>query len=411
LSDLSPLISEFLPQHSGKSLVRIRQTSLAERYADSPAGEIDALAGLFASLVLAREKARLEPAFARMDLVTLGTLADLMPLVDENRILVKQGLEALGRFDRGGLRHVFMRKELLGRKIGTTEIAWQIAPFLNSAGRMGEPGKAAELLLCREEGAIEGLVDELCDLDTRRKSTGEAAWTLVLEQARLCFERTEGRIVLVSDPRIQRGITGIMASRLQGFFKAPAVVIAVGEDSAVGSIRSTRDRVIADFFQLFGSFFSSYGGHDFAGGFSMGKGSLEAFLESFSSRVGEMDLAATGEESIRVDAEIPIPYLTPALVKLVELFEPYGEGNPPLAFLTRGLKILQCDFIGRKEASHLKLLLDSGKLRWPAVYWNAASRFPADFSVGDTVDVLYRLGKNTYGGGETLQLTILDLKK
>ena len=79
--------------------------------------------------------------------------------------------------------------------------------------------------------------------------------------------------------------------------------------------------------------------------------------------------------------------------------------------LTKRLKIMSCELIGRKEASHLKILFDSGRHKWPAVFWNAAARFPSEFTVGDTVDVLYRMGKNTYGGGESLQLTVLDLKR
>jgi single-stranded-DNA-specific exonuclease len=411
LSDLAPLVREYLPEQAGKSLLKLQQGSRAGRYRDGEPGEIETLADLFVSLVLAREKERLAPALRQMDLVTLGTLADLMPLVNENRILVKQGMEALRRFERRGLRAVFARKDLLGKKFGTTEIAWQVAPFLNSAGRMGQPAKAAELLLSRADEDTDALVEHLFSLDSRRKTMGETTWGLMLDQARTCYERTGGRCVLVWDQRIQRGITGIMASRLQGFFKAPAVVIAAGEESAVGSIRSTRNGVIEGFFERFGPFFTSYGGHDFAGGFSLERGRLESFLESFSARADEMEVPAAGEETIRIDAEIPLAYLTPDLVRLVELFEPYGEGNPPLAFMTKGLKVLNCELIGRKEANHLKLLLDGGKARWPAVFWNGAGRFPADFGIGDTVDLLYRMGKNTYGGGETLQLTVLDIKK
>jgi single-stranded-DNA-specific exonuclease len=411
VSDISPLLDEFLPELNGKSLLKIQQSAGSTRYGEHPIAEIDILAELFRSLVMAREKERLLPAYKRMDLVTLGTLADLMPLVDENRILVKQGLASLRKFERSGLRQLFLRKDLLGKKIGTSEIAWQIAPLLNSAGRMGEPGKATQLFLSETEEEIESLVDYLFALDGRRKSMGESTWAIMLGQAKESFERTTGRCVLVYDPRIQRGITGIMASRLQTFFKTPAIVIAVGEKAAVGSIRSSRSRLIADFFGRFSDFFTSYGGHDFAGGFNVPREKLDAFLESFFERIDEIALPEKEEESISVDAEIPIEYLTPNLQKVVDLFEPYGEANPPLTFLTRGMRIAHCDLIGRKELSHLKLLLEAGKLKWPAVFWNAAARFPKDFAVGDFVDVVYRLGRNTYGGTESLQLTIADIQR
>jgi single-stranded-DNA-specific exonuclease len=411
LSDLSPLIAQFLPTLAGKSLLRIQESSRSARYCTEAPTEIDTLAELFISLVLKREEARLAPALARLDLVTLGTLADLMPLVDENRILVRRGLELLRTSERSGLRQVFKRKDLLGKRISTTDIAWQVSPLLNSAGRMGEPGIATSVFLAKTTEEAEGIVNQLFALDGQRKSVGENTWNLMLAQAKESLERTGGRCVLVHDARIQRGITGIMASRLQGFFKTPAIVIAEADDTAVGSIRCNRERVIADFFSRHAGDFLTHGGHDFAAGFSIARTRLVPFLDSFFSRVEEIALPAPGEETIIIDAEIPPAFLSPDLQKTVDLFEPYGEGNPPLIFLTRGMRVSQCELIGRKDLNHLKLLLDSGKNRWPAVYWNAASRFPGEFAIGDVVNVVYKLGRNSYNGGENLQLTILDLQK
>jgi len=411
LSDLSPLTAEFLPALAGKSLLRIQESSRSARYRTEAVTEIDTLQELFISLVLKREEARLAPALARLDLVTLGTLADLMPLVDENRILVRRGLELLRASERSGLRQVFKRKDLLGKRISTSDIAWQVSPLLNSAGRMGEPGIATSVFLAKTTEEAEGIVNQLFALDGQRKSVGENTWNMMLEQAKESLERTGGRCVLVHDARIQRGITGIMASRLQGFFKTPAIVIAESDDTAVGSIRCNRERVIAEFFSRHAGDFLTHGGHDFAAGFSIERARLVPFLDSFFSRVEEIALPAPGEETITIDAEIPPTFLSPDLQKTVDLFEPYGEGNPPLTFLTRGMRISQCELIGRKDLNHLKLLLDSGRNRWPAVYWNAASRFPGEFAIGDVVNVVYRLGRNSYAGGENLQLTILDLKK
>jgi single-stranded-DNA-specific exonuclease len=411
ISDLAPLISQFLPGLAGKSLLRLQQSSRSTMFSGRPLTEIDVLQETFVSLVLAREQERLAPVYARLDLVTLGTLADLMPLVDENRILVRRGLALLRASERDGLRQVFRRKDLLGKRISTTDIAWQVSPLLNSAGRMGEPGTATRLFLARSPEEAEPLEEQLFLLDGKRKSLGESTWNLVLGQAKDSLERSGGRCILVHDQRIQRGITGIIASRLQGFFKTPAIVMAVGADTAVGSIRSNRQRMIADFFGRHGPDFLSFGGHDFAGGFSIERGRLDAFVDDFFTRADEIPQPAVTEgESISIDAEIPLTFLSPDLQKTVDLFEPYGEGNVPLVFLTRGMKVAHCELIGRKDLNHLKLLLEAGSTRWPAVYWNAAPRFPGEFTIGDAVDVVYRLGRNSYGGGENLQLTILDLE-
>ncbi len=143
----------------------------------------------------------------------------------------------------------------------------------------------------------------------------------------------------------------------------------------------------------------------------MERSRLDGFVRTFFERAEEIPQppAADGE-SITIDAEIPLTYLSPNLQTIVDLLEPYGEGNPPLVFLTRGMRVAHCELIGRKDLNHLKLLLEAGATKWPAVYWNAASRFPGDFTIGDSVDVVYRLGRNTYGGGENLQLTILDIE-
>jgi single-stranded-DNA-specific exonuclease len=411
LSDIGPLLAAHLPERAGKSLLKIQQEARSARYAARALTEIDTLVETFSALLIAREQARLAPAAARMDLVALGTLADLMPLADENRILVRQGLALLRASERPGLRQVFKRKDLLGRKISTTDIAWQVSPILNSAGRMGEPGTATNVLLARSAEEADGLVEQLFALDGRRRSMGESAWNLMLGPARESLERSGGRCILVHDERVQRGITGIMASRLQGFFKAPSIVIAEAGETAIGSIRCSQPRVIEGFFARHGADFVNYGGHDFAGGFSVEHGKLQAFIESFYDSIEEIAAPAQGEEAIAVDAEIPVTFLSPDLQKTIDMFEPYGEGNPALVFLTRGMRVAQCELIGRKDLSHLKLLLEAGKTRWPAVYWNAAPRFPSEFTVGDTVDVVYRLGRNTYGGGENLQLTIVDLRK
>ena len=412
LSDIAPLVAQFLPQSR-----RARASCGCRKHPARPAippvrsPEIDTLVETFVSLVLAREEQSLAPAFARMDLVTLGTLADLMPLADENRIMVRAGLTLLRASERSGLRQVFKRKDLLGKRITTSDIAWQVSPLLNSAGRMGDPSTATRLFLSQTAEESEKLVEQLFALDGQRKSMGEATWNLMLAQAKESLEKTGGRCILVHDQRIQKGITGIMASRLQGFFKAPAIVIAEGDDMAVGSIRCNRDRVIADFFSRHGGDFLTYGGHDFAGGFSIALDRLAAFLEAFFAQVEEIALSRAGggnhRRGCRDPAELPF-------TGAAEDGRPPGalRGGQPAAGLPhprdahRKLRPHRAQGPQPPEAA-----AGLGENRWPAVFWNAAARFPGDFAVGDVVDVLYRLGRNTYGGGESLQLTILDVKK
>jgi single-stranded-DNA-specific exonuclease len=112
---------------------------------------------------------------------------------------------------------------------------------------------------------------------------------------------------------------------------------------------------------------------------------------------------------LEIDAELPTAYLEPSLHRIVERLEPYGEENPPIVFLSRGLRIAELSLVGKGAQQHVKMLLDSGKYKWPAIYWRAAEKVDRDFSLGDTVDVVFRLGRNYFKYTETSQLTVLDL--
>ena len=147
------------------------------------------------------------------------------------------------------------------------------------------------------------------------------------------------------------------------------------------------------------------------GDFQCPKRTFRALKHRVRTFARNLEPVETPEESLRIDAELPPAFMTPDLIKIQESFEPYGEGNPPLVFLSRNMKILSAEPMGRKEVVHLKLLLESGEYKWPAVYWNAASRLGNDFEVGDKVDVAFRLGRNYFNNAETLQLTVLDLSR
>ncbi len=408
-TDLQPRLAECFPAVAGKSLLRVREISRLARFQARRFGELDMLASLYTSMVLKQEEGPAEGLQRILDLVTLGTLADLMPLVDENRILVRKGLEELNRLKRPGLRALIVRQNLHGRRIATSDIAWQITPVLNSAGRMGEPDVAARLLLTRSPEEAEPLVDALLDLNRRRKGMGDQAWERCLDLGRKSLEKGKGRFILVADRAIHRGVTGIMASRMVAAFRVPVIVMAVSDERTVGSLRCPYK--LDHFLDHFSELLLNYGGHDHAAGFSMAAANLEAFERRFYSLLDELVFPDVQEEKIQVDAEIPHKFLTPDLIRTVEFFEPFGEGNPPLVFLTRGVTLEAVDPIGKREDAHLKMTIAAGRHRWPAVCWNAGERCGTEFRPADKVDIVFRLGRNYYENQETLRLTILDVHR
>ncbi len=411
LIDAAPEIWKVFPAIQGRSLLKMRDGSRMAKYSKTPPGELDVFSNLFFTFITKKDPALSSDYEKVLDLVALGTIADLMPLEDENRIIVKRGMQRLVLTERKGLRNLLAARNLSSKTLSTTDVGWQLTPIINATGRMGVPSKAVELLLSEEPEEIYRLTEEVSSLNRQRKKLGEDAWAKVLPAAKRSYQDLEARLVLVADRSLNRGITGIMASRLANFFGVPAIAVSIMDDKAVGSIRSAMDINVKDFIEGASDLFIDYGGHDYAAGFSL---ELKNFAE-FTARVEKLAPALKGaetsESSINIDAELPASYLNPDLIKTVEMFEPYGEGNPALIFLSRGVKIENIELIGKNEQKHLKMLFAAGKYKWPAVYWNASERVNRDFSSGDTVDIVFRLGRNYYMNRESLQLTIMDLKK
>jgi single-stranded-DNA-specific exonuclease len=304
-----------------------------------------------------------------------------------------------------------LKKGLLGKRLDTKSITWQLSPVLNSTGRMGEPDKAVELLLAEDGQTAEDLVSYISGLNNRRKKVEERIWDRIQSKARESHEKTSGRFVYVVDDVVERGVTGILAARLSRLFRVPALVAARIEDRIVGSLRSPRTVHLKRFLDGFSDLLSDYGGHDFAAGFNMPLENLAEFESRFYQKAVALVSEAEEEDALVIDAEIPVRMLDPDLYGVSALFEPFGESNPPLTFVTRGMRVLSYEAVGKKGAVHLKLLLGCGQRKWPAIWWNAADRAGRDFQLDDNVDVAYRLSRSEWRGHESLQLTVLDVQR
>jgi single-stranded-DNA-specific exonuclease len=347
-----------------------------------------------------------------LDLVALGTLADLMPLVAENRILVKLGMQSLHTTKREGLRVLLLKLKLLGKPLTTTDVSWQLIPTINAAGRLGHPEKAVELLLTTDDARRRKLADELDGLNQQRKQMSQDAWEQVLPLARASHEALGGNLVLVVSETVPRGITGLVASRLVSTFGVPGLVLTRTEGKYIGSLRANRGFETRRFLDSFQDIFTDYGGHDQAAGFNLPDARLADFQARLTKILPDFPLGGDGELTLTIDAELPLAFFTPDLMLTVDKLEPYGEGHRPLVFVARGLLIIALDLVGKTGAQHVKLTLDAGATKWPAIFFHALERLEAgDFKLGDKVDAAFHLARNTFQGQDKLQLTVLDLKR
>jgi single-stranded-DNA-specific exonuclease len=410
--DISGEIGKEIPSTAGKGLLRIKELSRIAKYSGKEASELEVFTNLFVSFVQKRENLFTAEDAADLQLAALGTIADIMPLKDENRIIARHGIQSLMKNPRPGISDLLFKLGLAGRHFETRDISWTLCPAINAAGRMGSPEKAAALLFENDPRTRDLLAGEIIKMNDERKKLGEDIWVFAEPMAEKNLEAFSGRLAAAWGPEIFRGVTGIMAQRLARRFRVPGLAVSFGESVLTGSFRSFRGYDLHFLLERCADLFIDWGGHDFAAGFSMPRNNWDVFISRLKSAAVTIELNDDDdEETAWIDAELPHEYLCPDIFKLVDRFEPYGEENDPLTFLARRLKVQDLNFMGKTEAKHVKLTLDAGKHKWPAVYWQAAEKVQRDFDLGDTVDIVFTLARNYYKGAEIPQIMITDLKR
>ena len=359
--DIAVEIGKEIPASAGKSLLRMKELSRISRYQEKETGELDVFLSLFNSFVRKKENLSGSEELEDLQLACLGTIADIMPLQNENRIIVKQGLKSLMEKPRSGLSDMLFKLDLAGKRINATEISWQLSPAINSAGRMGNPAAAAALFLEKDSGTRDSLANDLINLNEERKKLGSEIWAMVEPQAEESLKTFSGNLAAVYGEKIPRGITGIMANRMVSRFKVPSMAASFG-DIIIGSLRSTRGYDLRFLLEPCVDIFLDWGGHDYAAGFSLEKENWPVFLERLKNTAANMELVEMqDEEIIKIDAELPLSFMNPDILSIVDRFEPYGEENETLIFMVRGVRIESINLMGKPEAKHVKLNLDMGK--------------------------------------------------
>ena len=414
--DLAPDAARGSPALAGRSLRDLAADSRLARYRDDSAEgtvELSVFQQLFSGFALERAGLTEAALGDLLQMAALGTVADMMPLKDENRIIVARGLRAVNRAPRKGLREILDLLEIRGRPLGSHEISWQVTPVINASGRMGTPDLAVGLFLGDDEGARRGAAARIGEMNQERRKLGSEAWDSIIPLARESCEKHGERFVLVGSDSVAPGITGLIASRVTAALKVPTVIASFRkEGEVVGSIRTARGFPVTGLLESCAELFIDYGGHDAAAGFSM----RADRWDEFARRAGEYMAGAEidrSEESIAIDAELPHDFMAPAIAKLAERFEPYGEENRPLVLMARNVPMADAQIVGKNGKSHLKLTLDFGAYKWPALMWDGGERLERDFSFRnrDRLDVLFKITSARWNGEERPQLELYDLRR
>jgi single-stranded-DNA-specific exonuclease len=384
---------------------------------DCPAG-LDHLAGVGVAFYMAialRKRLRdggywrrhSEPNLKNLcDLVALGTVADLVPLTHENRILVKTGLEVLQARPRLGLKFLSKACGFFKHKLDSEDIAFRIAPRLNAAGRIEHAKTAAELLLSDRKDRAAELAKFLDDLNARRRELEKTTYEQVLEQIEKNAGSQGGKPVVLANPEWHEGVLGIVASRVAERFFAPAVLISEKNGFGKGSCRSIPGFDLFEGLCRCAPFLDDFGGHSMAAGVKLKTSKIDRFRKAFQE-IFELEFR-TREfvPEIDVDCELVFDDVSEFLIDELERLKPFGAHNPEPVFLARNVKVAAPKIVGE---NHRRMLLSQPEGQTDkvlnAIHFNIDPETPPE----EYLDyVLFKLQWNRWNGSKTAQLLILD---
>jgi len=410
--DLSLLVGTFWPGMGKSSFAELIQASRLKRYAPEANTAVDTLKNIFNAYVLQALQSQGLLTDRMFQLAALGTIADLMPLRDENRLIVRRGIKGINTAPTNGIRELKLSLNL-ARPLGAIEVAWQITPTINAAGRLGTPGLALNLLQADTiERAIES-ASQLIQANNERRRLGTEGWDIIRDKLNESLEKSGGKFAVVGSAEIKSGITGLLASRAANTMKVPAIVAVFKADgTCTGSIRGGAAFPLTRLLAYCADLFLDYGGHDSAAGFTLKAEQWQVFLTRLFEFMDRTEFN-TEEPELAIDAELPHTYVTPELLQLCRHFEPFGEENDPLIFCSKKVPMVDAQIVGKNGKNHLKLTLDFGAYKWPAMLWDGAERLERDFSFrnNDKVDILYKVTTNYWNGEERPQIELYDIHR
>jgi len=341
-----------------------------------------------------------------LDLVALATVADVVPLVGENRTLVRHGLRLLQQTRWVGLQALIRSSGLEGKTIRAGQVGFILAPRLNAAGRVGEAADGLRLLLSDDPAEAAALADRLEVRNTERQDLDARILEEAIALVEQDFDATRDSAIVLGGEAWHPGVVGIVASRVVERYGRPAFLIAFEGDTGKGSGRSISRFDLHGALVECGDLLERYGGHKMAGGLTIARNRFDAFRERFTQVARrQLEPDSLGPEQ-RVDLLIGLDDATDDLERLCRYLEPCGMGNPSPVFGIRDVEFEEPRVVGH---GHLKGVLREGRHRLDAIGFNLAERSEGVLGGGKRVDAALRLEQNEFRGKSTLQARVLAL--
>lgn len=339
-----------------------------------------------------------------LDLVALGTVADLAPLTGENRSLVRRGLELLRQPQRQGILSLMGVSGLNAAQISASDIGYTLGPRLNAAGRLESALASLELLTTENVVQAAFLAQQL---DVHNQERQRLTREIQENAERIALQDDEQAYLLfAAHPDFNPGVVGLAASRLTEVYYRPAIVAHRGEEFTRASCRSIQEFHITDALDQCAELMEHHGGHAAAAGFTVRNEKLDELINRLKG-IARTQLESTDlRPTLHADMEIPLRDLKADLLPVLDNLQPTGFGNRRAHFVTRNLKVLNARAVGR-DSAHLKLAISDGWITFDGIAFRQGhwvNNLPA------RIDLLYAFERNEFNGRTTLQLNILDIR-
>ncbi len=378
------------------------------RYPDKDLAGVGVAFKLVQALCIRADRARWLPGFLK--LAAIGTLADVVPLRGENRVISKVGLDRLSAGGHTvGLQALLEASGVAGQRVGSEDVTFRVAPRINAAGRMSSPDLATRLLLATDRGSESEARELAAQLDAENTRRRDEEATVVAEARRVIERDPEigaGSGLVVWGEGWHRGVIGIVASKLVDRFARPAIVLSIDGEQAHGSGRSIPGFDLLGALERCADLLTRFGGHRQAAGLVLETARLKEFRVRFAEHAGQVLRPEDLVPRLTVDGPLPLTAIGGGLLADLSAMEPFGIGNPRPVFHAAPVEVVDGPHTLKK--SHLRMTVRQGRARFPAIAWRAAERAATftDHRMG--LNLAYSLTENTYQGSTSLQLTVAD---
>lgn len=343
-----------------------------------------------------------------LDLVAIGTVADVAPLTGLNRMFVTRGLALLNGLPRIGLARLLRRVGVEAGQVTARTIAFKLAPRLNAAGRIADPSPAFELMLASDPVQADLLVTTIEQFNERRKVESRKIEATVDEQISGRLDLDAVRLLVCSGPGWPAGLLGVVASRLAEKYGRPAIVLTDQDGMSSGSARSIPGLDITEALNRCGDLIGRHGGHSQAAGLSLATADLGTLERRLAELIEETGVVVPFTPQITLDAELPSGRLSLATVEALGALEPFGEGNPQPRFLIRNLPVRDYSTMGA-DRSHLRITVETGNGQAKVVLWGGANR-SRELLFQPRIDIAATIDADHWNGRTRLHLEAVDFR-